>query len=266
MKKFIGAFVSLLLVAALSGCGSVPANTVFSLDDLPGKTIGVQTNTTGDVFASDYEDAEKYGENVATVERFKTGNDAIMALKQGKIDCIILDEQTAEAFVAGNKGLKILEEDFGPEDYAICLKKGSELYAEINGALNELMQNGTFQSIVDNYIGENAGKSPYKTPEGTEYTKGTLKMATNAYFPPYEYYEGGVVVGIDVDVAKAICDKLGYELQIEDMDFEAIIGAVQSGKCDFGMAGMTVTEDRLKSVDFTDSYTQSKQVIIVRDK
>ena len=68
----------------------------------------------------------------------------------------------------------------------------------------------------------------------------------------------------DLDIAKAICDKLGYELQIEDMEFDSIIAAVQSGKADFGAAGMTVTEDRLKNIDFTDSYAKAKQVIITR--
>ena len=81
---------------------------------------------------------------------------------------------------------------------------------------------------------------------------------------PYEYYDGDNIVGIDADIAKAICDKLGYELQIEDMEFDSIIAAVQSGKADFGAAGMTVTEDRLKNIDFTDSYAKAKQVIITR--
>ena len=100
--------------------------------------------------------------------------------------------------------------------------------------------------------------------EGGE--KKELHMATNAFFEPYEFYEGKEVVGIDAELAKAICDKLGYELVIDDMDFDAIITSVTSGKADFGMAGMTVTEDRLKSVDFSDTYTTSTQVIIVPDK
>mgnify|MGYP003367935301 CR=1 FL=1 len=74
---------------------------------------------------------------------------------------------------------------------------------------------------------------------------GTLVMATNAEFPPYEYYEGENVVGIDADIAAAVADKLGMELKIEDMAFDSIIPAVTSGKADIGLAGMTVTEDRL---------------------
>ncbi len=101
-------------------------------------------------------------------------------------------------------------------------------------------------------------------PEGTDTTTdGTLIMATNAEFPPYEYYENGEVVGIDAEIAAAIADKLGMELVISDMDFSAIIAAVQSGKADMGMAGMTVTEDRLQSVDFSTTYATGVQAIIV---
>ena len=95
--------------------------------------------------------------------------------------------------------------------------------------------------------------------------KGTLHMATNAFFEPYEYHDGNKIVGIDVEIAEAICDKLGYTLVVDDMEFDSIITAVQSGKADFGMAGMTVTEERKKAIDFTDTYTNAVQVIIVKD-
>lgn len=93
----------------------------------------------------------------------------------------------------------------------------------------------------------------------------TLVMATNAEFPPYEYYEGEEIVGIDAEFAAAIAEKLGMELKIEDMAFDSIIPAVQSGKADFGAAGMTVTEDRMKEVDFSDTYYTGRQVIIVAE-
>ena len=92
----------------------------------------------------------------------------------------------------------------------------------------------------------------------------TLVMATNAAFPPYEYYEGEEIVGIDAEMAQAVADKLGMELKIEDMEFDSIINAVTSGKADMGVAGMTITEDRLQSVDFSTPYTTATQVIIVR--
>lgn len=235
-------------------------NTVNSLEDLPGKTIGVQLGTTGDIYASDYE-AEG-----STIERYNKGADAVQALKQGKIDCVIIDAQPAQAFVEKNDDLTILEEDFAIEDYAICISKDkTDLKEAMNGALNELKEDGTLDQIVANYIGDDTkGTCPYESPADVDYSNGKLVMATNAAFEPYEFYEGEEVVGIDADIAKAICDKLGYELQIDDMEFDAIISAVQSGKADFGAAGMTVTEDRLTSIDFTDSYATSTQVVIVR--
>ncbi len=97
----------------------------------------------------------------------------------------------------------------------------------------------------------------------TTVTEGKLIMATNAYFPPYEYYEGDAIVGIDAEVAQAIADKLGLELEIQDMEFGSIITAVQMGKVDMGLAGMTVNEERLQNVDFTMSYATGIQSVIV---
>lgn len=94
--------------------------------------------------------------------------------------------------------------------------------------------------------------------------KKTLVMATNAEFPPYEFYQGDTVVGIDADIARAIAEDMGCELVIEDMAFDSIIAAVQSGKADFGAAGMTVKEERLQSINFTDTYAHASQVIIVK--
>jgi polar amino acid transport system substrate-binding protein len=98
-----------------------------------------------------------------------------------------------------------------------------------------------------------------------EATGGVITWGTNAEFPPYEYREGGEVVGIDADIMDAIAAKLGMTAEVEDMNFDSIIASIQSGKVDVGMAGMTVTEDRAKMVNFTDSYATATQVIVVKD-
>ena len=260
MKKLVA--LALGTVMAVSMTAGVSAATVESKDDLKNATIGVQLGTTGDEDATSYEK-----ENGSTVERYNKGADAIQALKTGKIDCVIIDKQPAEAFVEKNDDLKILDDTFDAEEYAICIAKdNTDLTDEFNKAIEELKADGTIDTIISNYIGDEAGEHPYETPEGTEYPNGKLTMATNAQFEPYEYYDGDNVVGIDADIAKAICDKLGYDLEIEDMEFDAIIAAVSSGKADFGAAGMTVKEDRLKNIDFTDTYATASQVIVVRNK
>lgn len=275
MKKLLSALLAAAMLCtsaiAFSGCGEDSSSSsssssdsdsakITTADDLIGKSIGVQLGTTGDIYATD--EYEKQG---SKIERYNKGADAIVALTSGKIDAVIIDNEPAKAFVEANDGLKILDEPFAKEDYAICVAKDNEkLLNDINKTLAELKQDRTLDSIMKNYIGDDTkGKSPYKTPDGTEYPNGELHMATNAFFEPYEYYDGDQIVGIDAMTAQAICDKLGYKLVIDDMDFDAIVTAVQTGKADFGMAGMTVTDERLQTINFTDSYTTATQVIIV---
>ena len=92
-----------------------------------------------------------------------------------------------------------------------------------------------------------------------------LVMVTEAGFAPYEYYENGEIVGVDIDIAKEIAKYLGKELVIKDVSFDSIINEVKSGKSDFGAAGISYTEERAKEVDFTIDYSISKQVIIVKE-
>ena len=93
----------------------------------------------------------------------------------------------------------------------------------------------------------------------------TLVMATNAAFPPYEYKDGDKIVGIDAEIAAAIADKLGMTLEIVDVDFGAVLTGVAEGKYDMGMAGITVTDKRKESMDFSNTYATGIQVIIVND-
>lgn len=95
---------------------------------------------------------------------------------------------------------------------------------------------------------------------------GVLKMSTNAQFPPFESTgDNGKVVGVDVDIAQAIADKIGVKLEVKDGEFNAIISELQTGKSDIGAAGMTITEERSKQVDFSDSYFTSIQYIITKE-
>lgn len=157
--------------------------------------------------------------------------------------------------------LSILDTEYAVEDYAICVaKENTELLDKINTALAELKSDGTAQAIVDKYISGTANDLVFQADvEGKE----EIHMATNAQFPPYEYYDGDKIVGIDAEMAAAIADKLDMKLVIDDMEFDTIITAVQTGKADFGMAGMTVTEDRLKNINFSSSYATGIQSVIV---
>jgi len=230
---------------------------ISSLADLETAHIGVQIATTGQIFV------EEELPNASLAE-FPLGADAVMALIAGQVDAVIIDAEPARRFVAANTGITILDETLTSEYYGIALQHGSPYTAMFNEALDTLRENGTLYSLMDYWIHEDETSSRYESPAGTEHPNGTLIMATNAGFEPFEFFEGDRIVGLDPCLAQAIGDILGYEIYIEDMAFDAIILAVQAGQADFGMAGMTIRDDRLEFVDFTQGYFNSSQVAIVR--
>lgn len=256
MKKFLSIFSALALLTAF-GCGEAEEEqTIFSADDLTGKAVGTQIGTTGYALAQDISGAK--------VEKYKDAYEAVEALADKKVDAVIIDELTAQEIISGHENLTILPDPFNEEEYAIAYKKdNAELGQKIDDAITKLKRDGTIARISKHWIGSNPDHQPYE-PEDVE-RSGTLTMATNAEFPPYEDEVDGKIIGFDVDMAMAICDELGMELKIKDMDFSSIITSVSIGESDIGVAGISVTPEREEIVDFTQGYAVSSQVIIVRN-
>ena len=150
----------------------------------------------------------------------------------------------------------------------------------MNKKVLALLSAGALMTAMLAGCGNGGNNTPSSTPSTDENTgdtsfttieEGKLIMSTNAQFPPYELvsdgegYQGTGYEGIDVEIAYALAEKLGLELVIDDMDFDGALLAVQNGRSDIVMAGVTVNEERLVNMDFTDSYATSKQVIIVKE-
>ena len=124
--------------------------TMDGLFHIGGYTIGVKRNTTADLYCTwDLEDS-----CLATIERYDKGSDAVAALLNGEVDCVVIDNQLAEAFLETDNSLRILETAYAVEDYAIALAKGSDLAEIVDGTLRELIADGTVQAILDKYISE----------------------------------------------------------------------------------------------------------------
>lgn len=259
MKKVLAGFLACMMVF-ITGCGSVPKNSVYSLSDLEGKKIGVQLKTTGDSYATKIKDAE--------VQRFAKGRDAVLALRNGEIDAVMLDDAPADVFIREFGDIKVLEEAYADEAYGIAVSKDNpELLQKINEALNKLQSEGVIDRIIKAWIEDGETNSAYDGQTKESYAGGTLLMVTNAEFPPYEdRLEDGTIVGIDIDIMKAICDELDMKLQVEHTSFDSLIASVQRGAGDVAMAAITINEERLEQVDFSDIYMTAKQVIIVRSK
>lgn len=151
------------------------------------------------------------------------------------------------------------------EQYAYGVNKNdAELLATVNEVLAEIKANGKLNEIVNKYFsGDTANIKTF--PAGTEDTsKNQLVVATNTPFSPFEYKIGDKYCGIDIEIAALIAEKMNAELVIKDMNFDAVLTAVETGKADIVMAGLTVSPDREEQVTFSDTYYNASQVIIVK--
>ncbi len=157
---------------------------------------------------------------------------------------------------------KVIDVELTQEEYAFGVDKDQpELLEEVNAFIKEIQSNGTFDEICDKYFG-NGTPTPVASATLDD-SKDQLVVATNAAFEPFEYMQGENYVGIDMEIAKALADKLGKELVIANMDFDAVCLSVGQHKCDIAMAGLTVKEERKEYVNFSDSYYSASQKLIV---
>ena len=164
-----------------------------------------------------------------------------------------------------SENVKVFKElELTAEDYAFAVKKGNtEFKTSINAILDEMGDDGSLETLINSYF-DGTATFTYENKSSSPQT-GDLVVATNAYFPPFEYFEGNKFKGVDIEIASKIATKLGKTLFVKDMDFEAIIPSVASGESEIGMAGLTVNDERLKTVDFSLGYYSSYQVITVRE-
>ncbi|MBQ0051199.1 MAG: transporter substrate-binding domain-containing protein [Treponema sp.] len=252
MKKFL----SPLLFASLFLFGCSRQIVVSTVSDLNGLKIGCQAGTTGEDFLLN----DLKGANTVP---FRTGSEAALALKNKTVDVVMLDELPARQLAKENPDLKVIDLQLKFEEYAIAVKKGnSELLEKVNKTIDAIHKDGTYLAMIRKFmpLDGNVVIPKIEPADSNE----VLKMGTNASFPPFEYTEGTKVVGFDASLGELIAKNNGKRLHIIDMSFGSLIEALQSGTIDFIAAGMTVTEERKKLVDFSEPYFSSKQVVIVR--
>lgn len=159
--------------------------------------------------------------------------------------------------------VKVIDVDLTTEEYAFGVdKEQPELLQKANEFIKEIKGNGKFEEICNKYFG-GGEPTPIKSAK-LDSSKDQLVVATNAAFEPFEYTKGDSYYGIDMEIASLLAEKLGKELVIQNMKFDAVCLSVGQHKCDIAMSGLTVKEDRKKYVDFADSYYNASQRLIVR--
>lgn len=255
MKKTLSVLLVIMIAFSFLGCAGEKVE-ISSAEDLADKKLGVQSGTTGEMFCMDnFPNAQ--------INSFKTGMDAALDLKNGAIDAVVLDELPAKEIVTRNPTLEIIDVDLTTEAYAIAVKKGNtELLEAINKTISTMRETGDYEKLVNSFMPVD-GNIVIPEVEENNNTK-IVKLGTNAAFPPFEYVEGKDIVGFDISMGQRIAKDYNAKLEVVDMAFDSLIPALASGAIDFIAAGMSVTEERKKNVDFSDSYYESKQVIIIR--
>lgn len=173
------------------------------------------------------------------------------------------DDKKADEPATSAAKVKVVDIELSSEEYAFGVdKKQPELKEKCNELLKEMKSSGELEEISNHFFGD--GEPVAVTSAKQDNSKDQLVVATNAEFAPFEYKEGDKFYGIDMEIAKLLADKLGKELIIVDMAFDAVLLSVQQQKADIGMAGLTVTEERAKQVDFSDPYYNAAQKIICK--
>ena len=161
-------------------------------------------------------------------------------------------------------GAKVIDINLTEEQYAFGVDKNQpELLEDVNAFIKKIKEDGTFDAICNKYFGD--GTPEAVVSAALDESKDQLVVATNAAFAPFEYTEdgGNTYYGIDMEIAALLAKELGKELVIMDMDFDAVCLNVQQQKCDIAMAGLTVTDKRMALVNFSDSYYDASQQLVV---
>ena len=253
-KCFIAMLCALALL--LGGMACAESADVMAYN---GKRIGVATGSVFDaIVKKDLPDAE--------IVYLDTSGNMIAALESGKIDGFVVDEPAARQISAENSRLTLADGYLETFDFGFVLprtEKGDVLRKALDAWITSMKQSGELDRVFEKWqSGSETGKT---MPDYRAFpaTKGTLTLATEADYVPLNYYRGQEVVGAEIDLAAQFCEANGYGLSVMTMSFDGILPAVQSGKVDFAAGGITITEERRESVNFSVPYYTGGTVMLV---
>lgn len=239
--------------------GEAPQNRPFrTLSDLDGRRIGVQTGSSFDAMV-----AEKLPE--AQVEYYNGKADLIAALTGDKIDAFVVDEPVAQILSRESDEVTWLPEYLDSYEFALVFPKseaGEQLRDRFNAFLDQLPEGG-LERLAAKWFGEDEDAKTMPDVSALKADNGVLRLATESGYAPFEYVRDGAVVGYDMELAALFCEYAGYGLEIVDMNFDGILPAVQTGKCDFAAAGISITPERAESVLFSEPNYIGGTVMVV---
>jgi len=253
MKKPI-LFISVIyIIIFISGCrDKPPPNLVFTPADAAGKAIGVLFGSPSIVLAED----------LGAAFEFRTSEELVAQLKVGALDCAIMENSAAAELVSSTSGVRILDEPLLEYDMRFAVaKENAQLLRAVDTTLATLRENGTLKGLLDRYF---AGKSyTYVPPADVAPHPGILSLAISPENPPFSYVDAdGLYYGLDIDIARAVCDILGIELSILEFDARELVKAVWFGWADLALGWLPVEGE--ESIAVSEAYASSTHVVVVR--
>lgn len=249
----------LLGLFALAGCRGNDHVVINNVSEAASARIGVMTGSTSEPLA-----ASQFPQ--ASIKSFDNISDAFAALKSGQLDAVITAYSTALLVSRKNPDLRMLPDRLSHEDTAVAVRKGNtELLNAVDKIIADLKAEGQIASMDKRWLKTEPG--PYEEIDIPVPTTGEpLKVGVSATREPFSFVDkDGRVTGHDGDLARFIAQRLNRPIAFQDMKFLALIPALQSGKIDLIVTGMSATEQRRKFVDFTQPYYANSQIMMVRD-
>ena len=247
MKKLLCGILPLLIIISLSGCGSSGIN---GRDDVSGKRIGVLADTSSVV----------YGQMHGDVTEYASESTLVAALKSGEIDCIVADSHDSGRITRFKISLKTLKEPLAESNFRIAAaKENPDLISDINLALTYLRDEGILDDIIDGHYDGNYEYSGPTPPENAD----TLVVAIGSDFYPYKMTTDGTYSGIDIDISRAICGYLGFDVEFTSVPGSDLISSVTEGRCHFAIGGITANTADESVCIMSDPYATCTQNIIV---
>ncbi|MDD4282707.1 MAG: transporter substrate-binding domain-containing protein [Bacilli bacterium] len=257
MKKNSLVFYLLLIVLLITGCNSQNLIEVSNLDDLKNRNVGIYTG-------SEYDNTLKEKLEDSIPKYYNSYSDLISALKSGKIDAFLTDEPLAKEMIKNNDGIRYLDEFLTEDSYAFAINPNEiELQEEINKELILMKKNGKLDELVEKWFGDDESKKTLSKYDDSKSSK-TIKFATVSGSAPFAYMKDNQIVGYDIEIMMYISNQLGYKLEVIEMAWEGIIPAIASGKVDMAGCSIIVTEERKKSVLFSEPDFTGGIVVVVR--
>lgn len=265
MKRRSAVSVICLIMAAVfmmsfAACGAREELADLTDEGFDGKSIAL---TKGTSFENALKEDERFRD--VTYVRASNTSDSLGLIFRGKADYFVTDRVNAEMICSKYRNVRILDEAVTHEYFGFAVQKESLLREQFNGILSELRSDGTLDAMKSKWMGSGRSEKIVPVQELSE-VRGKIKVAVNSLYEPMCYRdEDGNITGFDIDLLFAICDRLGYRVEFVEEDLDMLVPLVSIGKANVALSGLSITDERLELVDFTDSYFDSGAVLIARD-